>query len=121
MKKKGGYKLIPHALSATSEGSGSGLAHLSGFSEGWIWKIDVLNKIRHFLWHVASDLLPTKINLARRVITIFTGTCVDLRMKTLFMFFLVVLLLMEPSELAGSIPHHIDLQIGLVAVLLQFF
>ncbi|XP_075663116.1 uncharacterized protein LOC142632628 [Castanea sativa] len=35
-----------------------------------IWKVQVSNKIRHFLWHAAKDSLPTKQNLEARHIPV---------------------------------------------------
>ena len=31
-----------------------------------IWKMKVPNKIQHFIWRAAKDLLPTKLNLKAR-------------------------------------------------------
>ena len=31
-----------------------------------IWKLKVLNKVKHFLWHAVRESLPTKCNMHRR-------------------------------------------------------
>lgn len=41
-----------------------------------IWKLRVPNKIRHFLWCVAKNSLPTKMNLKARYIPM-DDTCDD--------------------------------------------
>ena len=38
------------------------------------WKIKVPHKIRHFIWRVARDILPTKANLVHRHV-ILEGGC----------------------------------------------
>ena len=39
-----------------------------------IWKLKVLNKVRHFLWRTIRESLPTKCNLHRRQV-LSSGIC----------------------------------------------
>ena len=39
-----------------------------------LWKIQVPHKIRHFIWSVACDILPTKANIVHRHV-ILEGGC----------------------------------------------
>ena len=55
------YKLL--AASASSEhASSSNQASQSGFWKR-LWKMQVPNKIKHFVWRVCNNALPTKCNL----------------------------------------------------------
>ena len=61
------YKLLA-ASASTSHASSSNQATQRSFWKG-IWKMQVPNKIKHFVWRVCNDALPTKCNLQRRHIT----------------------------------------------------
>lgn len=51
-------------LKLSSEASDSVGTSANHFTVGWIWKLGVLNKIRHFLWRMACNSLPTQSSLA---------------------------------------------------------
>ena len=65
---KSGYRaLCEEARSKEASGSNSGL--LAGFWSS-IWKLNVLGKVKHFLWRACSNRLPTKTNLVKRRVLI---------------------------------------------------
>ena len=66
------YKLLVASYSVNNVGSSS-LALQNQFWKG-IWHLRVPNKIKHFLWRVCNNALPTKSNLFRRQI-IASDTC----------------------------------------------
>ena len=58
------YKLLAAATSS-DRASSSNQASQSGFWKR-LWKMQVPNKIKHFVWRVCNNALPTKCNLKRR-------------------------------------------------------
>lgn len=44
-----------------------------------VWRMEVPNKVRHFIWRVVSESLPTKKNLLKRYVVIdgIYGLCKD--------------------------------------------
>ena len=44
-----------------------------------IWKLEVPNRILLLMWHVGTDSLPTRVNLARRKMMIET-TCLHCKL-----------------------------------------
>lgn len=61
------YKLLPASASTNLAGSSNQDTQRS-FWKG-IWRMRVPNKIKHFIWRVCNNALPTKCNLVRRHIT----------------------------------------------------
>lgn len=63
---KGGCKLIrDQNLFHSQNETGSNSSNAPIFSSKWIWKLGVQNKVKHFLWRVWSNSLPTRSNLER--------------------------------------------------------
>ena len=58
------YKLLA-ASTSTEHASASNQANQSTFWKH-LWKMQVPNKIKHFVWRVCNNALPTKCNLKRR-------------------------------------------------------
>ena len=58
------YRMLETNARSLSPGTSSS----EGQSKVWkgIWKIKTPNKVRHFIWRVAHDSLPTKVNLQHR-------------------------------------------------------
>ena len=58
---KSAYQMLSSAT-LTSKAS---LSSSEGFKGVWkgIWQIRAPNHVRHFIWRVVKDLLPTKMNL----------------------------------------------------------
>ena len=59
-----GYKGL-YEDSRREEASGSNFENVIGFWSS-IWKLQVLGKLKHFLWKACTNSLPTIINLMKR-------------------------------------------------------
>ena len=69
---KSAYRLLVKTASNNQPGPSSSVLHTNFWSS--IWRINIPNKIKHFLWRACSESLPTKRNLAcRKIIT--NATC----------------------------------------------
>ena len=69
---KSGYKVIKNLMSQdSSSGNFSFKAPFHYPSISNIWGLGVSNNVRHFLWQLASDSLPTQVNLIIRSIQIY--------------------------------------------------
>ena len=66
------YKLLANAQ-CQDQPSSSNIEAAKGLWNG-MWKFQVPNKVRHFIWWVVNKALPTKINLFKRHV-IVDGTC----------------------------------------------
>ena len=60
-----------HPLSTEVAKKIPGPSNMTAYKKFWldIWQLKVPNKIRHFIWRVANESLPTKKNLLQRNIT----------------------------------------------------
>ncbi|KAL0015802.1 hypothetical protein SO802_002871 [Lithocarpus litseifolius] len=58
------YKIALEMQEANVGGSVSDGGNLLAFWKK-LWKFQVPNKVRHFVWRVAKDILPTKTNLVK--------------------------------------------------------
>ena len=58
------YKLLA-APTSTDRASSSNQDYQRSFWKG-IWKLQIPNKIKHFIWRVCNNALPTNSNLKRR-------------------------------------------------------
>ena len=61
---KSAYRLLACNASANNP-SNSNLSPQNSFWRG-LWKLRVLNKVKHFAWRVCNEALPTMVNLARQ-------------------------------------------------------
>ena len=58
---KSAYRVLLRKAKVSCPGTSNPMAHKQFWNE--IWSLNIPNKIRHFIWRVANDSLPTKKNL----------------------------------------------------------
>ena len=65
--KKSAYRLLAKSVSNNQPGPSCPTKHKDLWNS--IWRLNIPNKIKHFLWRTCSKSLPTKRNLTHRKIT----------------------------------------------------
>ena len=64
---KSAYKLLAEKAATLKLGNSNPAAH-SNF-ERKIWSLNILSKVKHFIWRTCNESLPTKLNLFKRKVT----------------------------------------------------